>query len=83
MDDTMLMGYPSFKEAQSFKKSLNLFAKASGLAVNPNKSQVLFMNTAPIVQGDIVRILGFSLGVMPSKYLGVPLGVRELKKVSW
>ena len=38
VDDTMLMGHPSVQEAQSFKKSLNLFAKASGLEVNPNKS---------------------------------------------
>ena len=79
----MLMGYTLVQEAQSFKKSLNLFAKASGLAVNPNKSQVLFMNTAPIVQRGIVRILGFSLGVIPSKYLGAPLGVGELESVSW
>ena len=79
----MLMGHPSVQEAQSFKKSLNLFAKASGLVVNPNKSQVLFMNTAPNVQRDIVRILGLSLGVVHSKYLEAPLRVGELKKVSW
>ena len=79
----MLMGHPSVQEAQSFKKSLNLFAKASVLVVIPNKSQVLFMNTAPNVKRDIVRILGFFLGVIHSKYLGAPLGVGELKSVSW
>ena len=40
------------------------------------------MNTGPIVQRNIIWILGFSRGVMPSKYLGVPLGVGKLKKYS-
>ena len=38
VDDTMLMGHPLVQEARSFKKSLDLFARASGLEVNPNKS---------------------------------------------
>ena len=41
------------------------------------------MNTAPIVQRNIVQILGFSKGVFPSKYLRVPLGMGNLKKASW
>ena len=79
----MLMGHPSVQEAHSFKKILNLFARASGLVVNTKNLRSFFMNTTPIVQRNIVRILGFSQGVMPSKYLGVPLGVGKLKKASW
>ena len=41
------------------------------------------MNTAPIVQRNIVQILSFSRGVIPSKYLGVPFGMGRLKKASW
>ena len=47
VDDTMLMGHPSVQEARSFKSYLNLFAKASGLAINQAKSQVFFLNTSP------------------------------------
>ena len=83
VDDTMLMGHPLVQEVQSFKKSLTLFAKASSLALNLNKSQVFFLNTTPATQSDIIRILGFSRGTMPSKYLGIPLGVGKLKKTSW
>ena len=83
IDDTMLMGQPSVQEAHSFKKILNLFARVSGLAVNTKNIRSFFMNTTPIVQRNIVRILGFSQGVMPSKYLGTPLGVGVLKKSSW
>ena len=38
VDDTMLMGHPLVQEAHNFKNSLYLFAMASGLVVNPNKS---------------------------------------------
>ena len=47
MDDTMLMGHPTVQKYRSLKKNLDLFARASGLAVNPNKSQVFFLNTPP------------------------------------
>ena len=83
VDDTMLMGHPLIQEAQSFKKILSLFAKDFGLDVNLNKSQVFFMNIAPTTQRNIIWILGFSRGAMPSKYLGIPLGVGKLKKTSW
>ena len=83
IDDTMLMGHPSVQEVRSFKYCLNLFAKASGLAVNQAKSRVFFLNTAPASQRNILRILGFSKGSFPSKYLGVPLGLRKLNRTSW
>ena len=83
VDDTMLMGHPSVQEARSFKKSLSLFAKASGLAVNLNKSQVFFLNTTLATQRNILCILGFTKGTFSSKYLGVPRGVRKLKRTSW
>ena len=51
VDDTMLMGHPLVQEAQSFKKCLDPFARASGLAVNPNKSQVFFVNTPRLPRG--------------------------------
>ena len=44
-DHTMLMGHPSVQEVRGFKKCLTIFSRESGLAVNPNKSQIFFMNT--------------------------------------
>ena len=83
VDYTMLMRPPSIQEAPSFKKNLYLFAQASGLAVNPNKSQVFFVNTPPATQKNILRILGFSRGDFPSKYLGIPLGIGRPKTEEW
>ena len=71
------------RKMQSFKMSLTLFVKASGLAVYPNKSQVYFLNTAPVTQRNIMGIVGFQRGMIPSKYLGVPLGMGKVKKASW
>ena len=48
MDDTMLKGHPSIQEARGFKKSLTLFAKASGINVNLDKSQVFFFNSSKV-----------------------------------
>ena len=59
-----------------------LFTKASGLDVNAEKSQVFFFNTPVVTERNIGRILGFSKGTMPSKYLGVPLGQGTIRKVS-
>ena len=83
VDDTMLMGHPLVQEAQSLKNILNLFAKASGLAINPNKSQVFFVNIVLATQRNILRILGFLKGSLPAKYLGIPLGLGRLYKLSW
>ena len=82
VDDTMLMGHPSVKELRSFKKCLTLFTKASSIAINPNKSQIFFTNTDIITQRNIIRIFGFTKGTMPSKYLGIPLGMGKLRKDS-
>ena len=77
------MGNPLVQEAQSSKNSLDLFVKASGLVVNQNKSQVFFVNTPPTTQRNILRILGFSKGAFPSKYLRIPLGLGRMQKESW
>ena len=83
VDDTMLMGHPSVQEGKSFKKILDLFAQASGLAVNPNKSQVFFVNTPPTTQRNILRVLEFSIGSLPTKYLGIPMGLGRPKTTEW
>ena len=82
VDDTMLMGHPSVQEAQAFKRSLMLFTKASGLEVNPEKSQVFFFNSSKFSERNILWILVFAKGSLPSKYLGDPLGEGTISKVS-
>ena len=69
--------------ARDFKSIFTIFSKVSGLDVNAEKSQVFFFNTPTVTQRKIGRILGFSKGTMPSKYLGVPPRQGNIRKVSW
>ena len=78
----MLLGYSSVQEAASFKTCLDQFGQASGLEVNAQMYQVFFFNTSRITRRNIIRILGFSEGTLPSKFLGTPLINATTKKES-
>jgi len=71
------------QEAKELKSTLQLFAKASGMAVNPRKSSIFFFNTPIVTQRSISRILGYQTGILPTKYLGVPLSDSIIRKASW
>ena len=83
VDDTMLMGMSTVKEAHGIKEGLDTFMEAIGLEINKTKSQVYFFNTLKIAKRNILRILGFSEGRLPSKYLGAQLAELTIRKVSW
>eukprot|EP00253_Pinus_taeda_P001588 PITA_01588 len=83
VDDTMLFGHPSVKEASAFNSLLSLFSEASGTSINAAKSQLFFFNTPPSTQRNIARVLGFTISHLPSKYLGAPLSDSVIKQVSW
>ena len=83
MDDNMLMGSSSVQEARGIKDSLNISLEASGLEINKEKSQTYFFNTPVITKRNILRILEFSEGILPSKYLGAPLAESNIRQISW
>jgi hypothetical protein len=47
VDDTLLMGSPTAREANSLKGILQIFSDASGLECNKDKSHIFFFNTPP------------------------------------
>ena len=69
--------------AMGIKECLNTFLEASGLEINKEKSQTYFFNTPRITKRNILRILDFSEGSLPSKYLGAPIVELTIKKLSW
>ena len=73
VDDKILIGPSSVHEARGIKECLNTFLEASGLEINQEKSQTYFFNTPRITKRNILKILEFSKGSLPSKYLGAPL----------
>eukprot|EP00253_Pinus_taeda_P029800 PITA_29800 len=83
VDDTMLHGTPTVKEALAYKDILHLFSKASGMEINFSKSTIFFFNTHQAIQSHLSRLLGFKIGSLPSRYLGAPLTLKPWQKVHW
>ena len=71
------------QEARGIKEGLDTFLETSGMEINEEKSQVYFFNTPKIMKRNILRILGFSKGGLPSKYLRAPLVESTIRQVSW
>lgn len=83
MDDTLLHGTPTVKEALAYKSILTLFSKASGMEINHAKSKIFFFNTHLAIQKHLTSILGFKRSILPSKYLGAPLTSNPWQKHHW
>eukprot|EP00253_Pinus_taeda_P013455 PITA_13455 len=83
VDDTMLHGSPTVKEAVAYRDILDLFSQASGMEINFSKSTIFFFNTLPTVQTHLSQLLGFRIGSLPSRYLGAPLTLRPWQKGHW
>ena len=83
VDDTMLMGVLSVREAREIKDMLESYKRASGMEVKKDKSQIYYFNTPPITWWNINRILEFAEGYLSSKYLGTPLLEGKATRRNW
>jgi hypothetical protein len=83
IDNTLLVGHTSIREAQNILKILKSFEEALGQEINKEKSKVLFIKVSPKLQTIIVEILGFQRVELPTKYLGFPLTDLRHKEKDW
>jgi hypothetical protein len=81
-DGTLVMGHPSTLEASTLKSILHTFLLASSTIINQGKSLILFFNTPLVIQHNIIRILGFQKGSLPSKNLGAHLILNASRNIS-
>ncbi|KAL0277975.1 UNVERIFIED_CONTAM: Transposon TX1 uncharacterized protein [Sesamum radiatum] len=58
---------------ESFFPGLDLFASLSGLHTNPQKSQLIISKAASGLRDSLLATLGFQEGLLPLRYLGLPL----------
>ncbi|KAL2247982.1 UNVERIFIED_CONTAM: hypothetical protein Sindi_2650500 [Sesamum indicum] len=56
-----------------FKTGLDRFAEWSGLRLNVQKSHLIISRSAQGLREEMLAALGFQEGVLPMKYLGLPL----------
>eukprot|EP00253_Pinus_taeda_P010222 PITA_10222 len=83
VDDIMLFGEPTVWEVRNLKRTLDLFAEASGMEINKDKSCTFIFNTVEIVKRNLSRLLGFKQGDLPTKYLGNILDYSSKRLKNW
>lgn len=59
VDDALLMGSPTVKEALAFQNILDEFFQASGTSIDTTKSKIFFLNTSQPIQLNITGTIGF------------------------
>ncbi|KAJ6925333.1 hypothetical protein NC651_009871 [Populus alba x Populus x berolinensis] len=72
-DDLMIFSHADLASVTTIREALNNFSSISGLEINHSKSQVFVSGVAEHIRIDIMNCLEFRLGILPVKYLGVPL----------
>ncbi|XP_058759242.1 uncharacterized protein LOC131632512 [Vicia villosa] len=76
--DLLLFARGDSVSIQLLMQVFSKFSKATGLKANPNKCKVYFGGTNEVEKDTILNITGYEEGVLPFKYLGVPLSSRRL-----
>ncbi|KAK4386165.1 hypothetical protein Sango_2487100 [Sesamum angolense] len=72
-DDLLLFCRVDVASVLVFKEVLDWFSGVFGLQANPDKSQLILSKSAEHLRPCLHQVLGFQEGVLPLKYLGLPL----------
>ncbi|XP_075087887.1 uncharacterized protein LOC107829334 [Nicotiana tabacum] len=83
VDDLLLFARGDSEYVERLHACFTTFSAASGLQANLTKSAVYCGGMAHREKEAIVQQLGYSLGELPFKYLGVPLDTKNLTMVQW
>ncbi|KAL2228615.1 UNVERIFIED_CONTAM: hypothetical protein Sindi_1841200 [Sesamum indicum] len=77
-DDVLLFCHADRDSIRVFKTGLDRFAEWSGLRLNEHKSHLIISRSAQGLREEMMTVLGFQEGVLPMKYLGLPLLSSQL-----
>ncbi|XP_074283428.1 uncharacterized protein LOC141607978 [Silene latifolia] len=61
-------------------RSFSIFSHASGLTMNKDKTEIYFNGVSSTIIDNILHVSGFHQGILPFKYLGVPISAKKLTK---
>lgn len=75
-DDLMLFCRGDFDSVEQLFLKFSHFSQVSGLCVNVSKSQAFFGGVPINTRQQIIQLLQFVEGVLPVKYLGIPLSSK-------
>lgn len=82
-DDTIFLIPDNLSFARNLKFILCLFEQLSGLKINFNKSEVFCFGKAVEKKNQYSQIFTCKVGVLPMKYLGVPIDQKRIFKKDW
>ncbi|XP_020254858.1 uncharacterized protein LOC109831820 [Asparagus officinalis] len=80
-DDLLLFGKANIYSIAKLYDCLQEFSQVSGLEVNPNKCSVYFSGIDDRLKQQICTVLNFLEGVLPVRYLGMPLISKRLSSL--
>lgn len=66
------------ESVQAIKEKLLHLSVISGLSANMEKIDMYFAGVYETLQRQICEIVGMNIGVLPSRYLDVPLSSKKL-----
>ncbi|KAL2226375.1 UNVERIFIED_CONTAM: hypothetical protein Sindi_1996200 [Sesamum indicum] len=72
-DDLLLFCRADMNSIGVFKTGLDRFAEWSGLRLNVQKSHLIISRSAQGLREEMLEVLEFQEGVLPMRYLGLPL----------
>lgn len=81
--DTLFFCEPYAEEIVGFKVILTCFELVSGLGINLGKSTLIGVGVEEHMVRRMVDALGYSMGTLPFKYLGLPVGGNLGSKAFW
>jgi hypothetical protein len=82
-DDTILLLQNNLYQARNLKILLCLFEQMTGLKINFHKSEIYFLGRAVERKNEFEEIITFCSGVLPMKYLGVPIDEKRIRNIDW
>jgi hypothetical protein len=82
-DDTILLLEDNLDHARNLKVILCLFEQILGLKIKFHKSDIYCLEEASEREGDFERIFTCKSGLLPVKYLGVPINKKRLRNYDW
>ncbi|XP_060182748.1 uncharacterized protein LOC132612650 [Lycium barbarum] len=77
-DDLLLFCKGDKASTSRLYECFQVFSHASGLIENQSKSSIYFGGVPEPIKQSIIQTLGFLIGKLPFKYLGVPLSSKKL-----
>nr|GEX17268.1 hypothetical protein [Tanacetum cinerariifolium] len=77
-DDVLVLSHGDVASVAVIKKTFDEFNQVSRLFLNFNKSTVFFRSVPSETRQDILNVVLFQVGKLPTMYLGVPLLAKKI-----